>query len=140
MGNDLNQRARDEFKLAQQRSAFLQALAQGQTGLYDDLGHRLEPGHLVVYAVPPNTWRWLVHSIEPDLRPNVPLGTMRAMLTTTVPLYFPAGTRLPQVLIVGEQEKPGEQLGEQQAETERSNGAPDAPERPEPAADAPPAN
>ena len=123
---DRNQQARDEFKLAQQRSQFLQALAAGQTGLFDDLHHRIEAGQYVIYSTPPNVWRWLVKSVEPDLRPNVPLGTMRAVLVCEVPLFFPAGTRLPQVLVVGDSREP-EEKKEVDSSDGDNDGTPDVP-------------
>lgn len=136
---DRNEVARRDLRQEQAQREFQRLVAAGRAGLLDDLGTRIEAGHLVVYAVPPNTWRWLVKSIEPDLRPNVPVGTMRMVVTTEIPLYFPTGSRLPQILVVGDQRTLNDDEKKDNARNGATgvNGEPDATERPEPAA-APP--
>lgn len=115
MATDRNQQARDEFKAAQQRAAFMRALQAGQTGLYDDLQTLIKPGQLALFSPPPNVWRWLVEEVAPDLRPGAPAGSMRLTVSVRVPLFLPAGTRIPSLLIVGEQETTAKQAQEPQA-------------------------
>jgi len=114
MATDRNQQARDEFKAAQQRAAFMRALQSGQTGLYDDLQTLIKPGQLALFSPPPNVWRWLVEEVAPDLRPGAPAGSMRLTVSVRVPLFLPAGTRIPSLLIVGEQETTAKQAQEPQ--------------------------
>lgn len=104
---DRNQRAREEFQLAAQRRAFAQAVATGQTGAYDRIGAKIEPGDLVVWSPPPDILLYLVKDVVPVLEPNAPPGLMRVTLTLEAPINIRAGIRGTNMLVVGRQDADG---------------------------------
>ena len=115
MSEDRNEKARREFaeaqanrkrtaEMKQAREQFMQAAQAGQAAMFDAIGHRLAPGQLAIFAVPPNVWRWLVKDVRPILDPSAPPGFMRVLLSCDVPMDLPAGQKIGNLLIVGEQE------------------------------------
>jgi len=113
---DRNQRAVSEFERRQQltkaQEQFARAAQTGQAAVFDSVGCRIESGQLVVFNPPPNVWRWLVAEVRPMLQPNVPPGMMQVTLQVVVPMQIPAGQKIGNLLVVGEQEQPQAQAAE----------------------------
>lgn len=127
MSEDRNEKARREFaeaqannrrnkEMAAARQQFAQAVQAGQAAVFDDVGHRLAPGQLVIFNPPVNVWRWLIKDVVPVLDPNVQPGAMRVLLTLDVPLNVLSGQRFSNMLVVGEQEVAAEPQPQPEAE------------------------
>lgn len=110
--------------LKRAREQFNQAIQAGQAAIYDNIGCRIEPGQLVMFAPPPNVWRWLVADVQPILDPRLPPGLLTLTLQVVVPMQVQMGTKVGNLLVVGEQEA---------AKPPQDEPAPAAEPEPEPA-------
>lgn len=100
MSNDRNEKARQEFQMAQARAAFARAVTAGQTGVVDRFGAVLQTGDSVLYLPPPTGFIWQVKDVGPNLEPTARPGVMKMTLTCEIPMNVMAGQPLLDLLRV----------------------------------------
>lgn len=108
MGHDRNQRAKEEFAQRRMRKLTADAFNTGAVTAVDSHGNPIQPGALVVYIQTPQVILWQVADVKPDLRPGAPPGTMRMVLTCTLPIQINAALPVSNVLVVGAVDPPAE--------------------------------
>lgn len=122
MSLDRNQKARQDFALAQQRRAFAQAVQAGQTGLIDRFGSFIRAGDGVLWF-PQQTFPTgvvvQVVDVGPNLDLNVRPGTMKLSLLLEVQLNYPAGSPAIDLLRLN---RPAETVGQPLAEVDVQDG------------------
>ena len=102
---DPNKRARDEFAIARARKQFVDAVNSGQAAVRDRFGRPLKEGDRVAYTSPLPLIADVI-SVGPDLRAQVPPGSMKLMLAIPVELYVPANQAQVQMITVAERAAP----------------------------------
>lgn len=133
-GMDRNQAAREKFaaaqrsrELAKARQEFAAAAAAGQAAVYDKFGKRVEAGQLVHFIAPATGVVAEVVGVGPVMDPNAPVGLIKIELVISQPLTYQAGVQARDLIVVGRQATP-----EQQMALETPGAEEPATEEPEP--------
>lgn len=106
MGIDRNERARQQFREAQQRRDVAQQLANGDAHVLDRFGKPITPGALVLWRAPFDMV-CEVTAVTPVLDPRFPPGLVQLVVTMTAPVQAAMGAPQMGLVVVGYQHEPG---------------------------------